>query len=185
MRADCASDGLAAAAARVARSQLSRVRRAIASVITVSPVLVSSTRRWPRVTMASTVSPPKSRAGLTRVDHRPIPLLLLTGGCQQWRCMIVPMVMSHGLPLEIRCMRLATWNCSMALHRKFDAMLGLQPDIAIICECAEPQRLQAWAGLDGIGAETVWVGDNCNKGLAVFAFNGYRVSLAQPFYARL
>jgi len=99
--------------------------------------------------------------------------------------MIVPMGMSHGLPLEDRCMRLATWNCSMALHRKFDAMLGLQPDIAIICECAEPQRLQAWAGLDGIGAETVWVGDNCNKGLAVFAFNGYRVSLAQPFHARL
>ncbi|HKD56947.1 MAG TPA: hypothetical protein VKD45_05500, partial [Hyphomicrobiaceae bacterium] len=65
----------------------------------------------------------------------------------------------------------------MALHRKFDAMLSLQPDIAVICECAEPQRLQTWTGSVGIRAETVWVGDNCNKGLAVFAFNGYRVSL--------
>ena len=36
-------------------------------------------------------------------------------------------------------MRLATWNCNMALHRKFDAMLRLAPDIAIICECAEPR----------------------------------------------
>jgi hypothetical protein len=30
----------------------------------------------------------------------------------------------------------------MALHRKFDAMLRLQPDIAVICECAEPKRIQ-------------------------------------------
>jgi exodeoxyribonuclease-3 len=95
------------------------------------------------------------------------------------------MVMSHGLPRWNFLMRFATWNCSMALHRKFDAMLGLQPDIAVICECAEPQRWQARAGSAGIGAETVWVGDNCNKGLAVLAFNGYRVSLAQPFHARL
>jgi exodeoxyribonuclease III len=82
-------------------------------------------------------------------------------------------------------MRLATWNCSMALHRKFDAMLRLQPDVAVICECAEPKRLQALAGSIGSGADTVWVGDNRNKGLAVFAFNGYAVRLAVPFHAIL
>ena len=98
--------------------------------------------------------------------------------------MIVPVVMKNAHPnRKSDCMRLATWNCSMALHRKFDAMLGLQPDIAIICECAEPKRLHAWAG--AVGADTVWVGDNRNKGLAVFAFNGYRVSLALPFHATL
>lgn len=34
-------------------------------------------------------------------------------------------------------MRLVTWNCGMALHRKFEALLGLEPDIAVVCECAE------------------------------------------------
>ena len=82
-------------------------------------------------------------------------------------------------------MRLATWNCGMALHRKFDAMLRLQPDIAVICECADPERLQALAGSQDFGADAVWIGDNRNKGLAVFAFNGYAVRLAEPFYSTL
>jgi exodeoxyribonuclease III len=82
-------------------------------------------------------------------------------------------------------MRLATWNCSMALHRKFDAMLRLEPDIAVICECAEPARLQALAGSVNFGANTVWIGDNRNKGLAVFAFNGFAVRLAEPFHPTL
>jgi exodeoxyribonuclease-3 len=82
-------------------------------------------------------------------------------------------------------MRLATWNCSMALHRKFDAMLRLQPDIAVICECAAPTRLQALAKSLNFGADTVWIGDNRNKGLAVFAFNGYAVHLAEPFHPTL
>jgi len=73
----------------------------------------------------------------------------------------------------------------MALHRKFDAMLRLQPDIAVICECAEPKRLQELAGSIGLGADTVWIGDNRNKGLAVFAFNGYAVRLAEPFQPAL
>src|SRR4051812_40477094 len=65
-------------------------------------------------------------------------------------------------------MRMAIWNCAMALHRKFDAMLRLRPDIAVICECAEPKRLQELAGSVEFGAGAVWVGNNRNKGLAVF-----------------
>ena len=40
----------------------------------------------------------------------------------------------------------------MALHRKFDAMLRLQPDIAVICESAEPRRLQEFTGSIRVGA---------------------------------
>jgi exodeoxyribonuclease-3 len=46
-------------------------------------------------------------------------------------------------------------------------------------------RAEAIGRLLDIGAEAVWIGDNLNKGLAVFAFNGYRVSLALPFHATL
>ena len=55
----------------------------------------------------------------------------------------------------------------MAIYRKFDAALRLQPDIAIICECAEPTRLAAFAGMNGIGSDPVWIGHNAHKGLAV------------------
>jgi exodeoxyribonuclease-3 len=73
----------------------------------------------------------------------------------------------------------------MALHRKLDALFTLQPDIAIICECAEPQRLKAFANLSTLSGEPVWIGDNRNKGLAVFTFNGYLARLADSFYPTL
>ena len=38
-------------------------------------------------------------------------------------------------------MRLIFWNCNMALHRKFDAVADLKPDIAVISECADPPTL--------------------------------------------
>jgi hypothetical protein len=78
-------------------------------------------------------------------------------------------------------MRLVTWNCSGALHRKFDALLRLRPDIAIVCECAQPERLRA-RGCDG---NPIWIGQNPNRGLAVFGFNGYAARLAEPFHATL
>jgi exodeoxyribonuclease III len=82
--------------------------------------------------------------------------------------------------------RLVTWNCCMALHRKFDALLRLRPDVAVICECAEPQRLAAFGGgLAGCNLAPVWIGDNRNKGLAVFTCNGYRAQLSHPFYPTL
>src|SRR5882757_5148371 len=82
-------------------------------------------------------------------------------------------------------MRFVTWNCGMALHRKFDALLALEPDIAVICECAEPERLRALGRLGGLDAEPVWIGRNPNKGLAVFAFNGFSVRLAEEFHPTL
>jgi len=70
----------------------------------------------------------------------------------------------------------------MALHRKFDAIMRLRPDVAVICECAEPRRLAAVGALNGVNGDPVWIGDNRNKGLAVFTCNGYRARLAEPFY---
>ena len=73
----------------------------------------------------------------------------------------------------------------MALHRKFAAVGKLQPDVAIISECAEPKRLMARAELAGLTGDPVWIGDNRDKGLAVFTFNGYAATLADPFYPTL
>jgi len=72
-------------------------------------------------------------------------------------------------------MRLVAWNCNMALHRKFDALLALRPDVAVVSECAEPVRLRHKSKSSWIEAEPVWFGRNADKGLGVFAFNGYSV----------
>jgi exodeoxyribonuclease III len=82
-------------------------------------------------------------------------------------------------------MRLVAWNCAMAFHRKFAALLALRPDVAVIAECAEPERLAQRLDLSGLAGDPVWVGKNPNKGLAVFGFNGHRVRLAPIHRPRL
>lgn len=81
-------------------------------------------------------------------------------------------------------MRLVAWNCNMALHRKLAALRALEPDIAVLPECASPARLAE--RLDGgvLDCTSVWIGANRDKGLAVLAFNGYRARLADELYRK-
>ena len=79
-------------------------------------------------------------------------------------------------------MRIVAWNCNMALHRKIDALLDLQPDVAVVSETACPTRLLERSSRDWIEAEPAWVGDNPTKGLGVFGFNGYQVCI-DPRYS--
>lgn len=69
----------------------------------------------------------------------------------------------------------------MALHRKVDALLALEPDLAIISECAEPQLLRAKSPTDWIERDPVWIGQNRHKGLGVFVFNGVNARLSSCF----
>jgi exodeoxyribonuclease-3 len=78
-------------------------------------------------------------------------------------------------------MRIVAWNCNMALDRKVDVLLELAPDIAVVCECAEPERLRLRSRSSWMQSDPVWIGRNPHKGLAVFAFNGYGVRLAESY----
>ncbi len=63
----------------------------------------------------------------------------------------------------------------MALYEKFDQLLSLRPDVAIIPECASPEKdAQEERHLPCSSRE--WIGFNENKGLGVFSFNGVKVS---------
>lgn len=73
----------------------------------------------------------------------------------------------------------------MALDRKIDALMRLRPDIAVISECANLDRLRLRGADAWLESEPVWIGDNINKGLAVFAFNGYSVRLYQQYHPTL
>ena len=73
----------------------------------------------------------------------------------------------------------------MALHRKVEALLALRPDIAVISECAEPERLRRLTRSNWIENDPVWIGHSATKGLAVFTFNGYRARLSQSYWPNL
>lgn len=78
-------------------------------------------------------------------------------------------------------MRLVTWNCNMALPRKWSALRALKPDVAVVQECASPERLGSRITDPGPD-RCLWTGDNPNKGLAIFAFGDWRL---EPLGGRL
>jgi exonuclease III len=65
-------------------------------------------------------------------------------------------------------LKLLTWNCNGAFRKKFENIIDFDADINIIQECENPaesndKKYQEWA------ENYIWIGDNKNKGLAVFA----------------
>lgn len=74
-------------------------------------------------------------------------------------------------------MRIVVWNCNMALHRKWEALTALRPDLAILPEAAAPDVLdRKGTPLDDVS--TVWAGKSggsANKGLLVAGFGGLSV----------
>jgi hypothetical protein len=73
----------------------------------------------------------------------------------------------------------------MALDRKFGALLDTEPDVAIVCECAQPERFRARVKSNLLEHDPVWIGQNPNKGVAVFTFNGYTARMSKPYYQTL
>ena len=66
-------------------------------------------------------------------------------------------------------LRIVVWNCAQALDRKFDQLLSLRPDVAIVPECAEPDILRRKAP-QFLFADCEWTGEYKDKGLGVFSF---------------
>ena len=82
--------------------------------------------------------------------------------------------------------RLVAWNCRSAFHRKVDVLMRLNPDIAIVAECANLQLLFRRTPGTFEPASAVWVGSaNPHKGLGVFAFGNYRLSRHERYDPRI
>lgn len=77
----------------------------------------------------------------------------------------------------------------MAFRRKLDPLLSLNPDIAVISECAQPdivrEKLKDAAYKLPPNSDFIWIGSNKHKGLAILAFNGYKVKLADCYDPKL
>lgn len=69
-------------------------------------------------------------------------------------------------------MTIITWNCNMAFRKKANVILPYQPDILVVQECEHPDKINFTEHLQqptGI----IWTGDNTNKGLGIFLYNGF------------
>jgi len=64
----------------------------------------------------------------------------------------------------------------MRLHDKFDQLRALQPDIAVIPECACPEVLLRRTDAFDV-TDLVWEGVNPQKGLAVLSFGPWRLTV--------
>ncbi len=73
-------------------------------------------------------------------------------------------------------MKIATWNCNMAFRKKAAFILADKPDIVIVPECENPERLNFDLNTQK-PTDVFWYGENPNKGLGVFSYSNYRFSL--------
>jgi exodeoxyribonuclease III len=74
-------------------------------------------------------------------------------------------------------MRIIYWTCQMGLDEKSDALLSLNPDVAVVPECSEKSAI----ALRQCGFNSLWFGSNPDKGLAVISRQDWPLrALPQP-----
>jgi exodeoxyribonuclease-3 len=69
-------------------------------------------------------------------------------------------------------MKIITWNCNMAFRKKAELILSHNPDIIIIPECEEPEKIFRHP-VSQKPTSYLWFGNNKHKGLGIFSYNGY------------
>ncbi len=73
-------------------------------------------------------------------------------------------------------LKVITWNCNMAFRKKSKFIEAYKPDILIVPECEHPDKLKF--DKESIQPNAIfWYGTNVNKGLGVFSFTDYKISL--------
>jgi exonuclease III len=77
-------------------------------------------------------------------------------------------------------MRLVSWNCKSAFHRKHRLVCELKPDVLIIPECEKLESSSLNFGELSIRSFQ-WFGTNPKKGVGVFSFGDYEFEVL-PFF---
>lgn len=71
-------------------------------------------------------------------------------------------------------MRIVSWNCNGRFRDKFCEIKSLNADIYVIEECEDPAQSKQ-KEYQAFASNSVWVGDNKNKGLGIFARKGINI----------
>lgn len=75
-------------------------------------------------------------------------------------------------------MHIITWNCQGAFRKKANEILKFSPDILVIqeCECLDQLNFDP---VFQTPTDKLWLGENKNKGLAVFSFGRIKLKLLE------
>lgn len=65
-------------------------------------------------------------------------------------------------------MKFVTWNCNGKFREKYKAISRLDADVYVIQECEDPEHTNA-EDYRSFAVNHLWIGDNKNKGLGIFA----------------
>lgn len=74
-------------------------------------------------------------------------------------------------------MKIIAWNCNMKFRQKIENIIDLSPQLAIISECENIEKLKKSKHFNLI-KNAIWVGENSNKGLGVFSFSDIKLTIA-------
>jgi hypothetical protein len=75
-------------------------------------------------------------------------------------------------------LRLLVWNCSGRLHDKLPDLRQLEPDVAVLPECACPEVLLRRIDPSILGArDLLWEGTHPSRGLAIVTFGAWNASV--------
>ena len=77
-------------------------------------------------------------------------------------------------------MKIITWNCQMAFRKKCEEVLNFQPDLLIIPECENEEKLQ-FGKLTPKPNDFFWYGDNPHKGIGIFSYSDFKFQLSPLF----
>lgn len=69
-------------------------------------------------------------------------------------------------------MKLITWNCQGAFRKKVDTILVHKPDIVVVQECENPEKL-VFNSKTQHPNDFVWFGDNPHKGVGIFSYSDF------------
>jgi exodeoxyribonuclease-3 len=77
-------------------------------------------------------------------------------------------------------MKLMTWNCQGAFRKKLDLILAQQPDILVVQECEQPDKLDFGSTIQR-PKDYYWYGDNIHKGIGIYSFCDFKLELLTTF----
>ncbi|MCP9769366.1 endonuclease/exonuclease/phosphatase family protein [Lacihabitans sp. LS3-19] len=77
-------------------------------------------------------------------------------------------------------MKIITWNCQGAFRKKAKSIFIKNPDITIIQECENLEKLNTEKNLDLLKNQ-IWIGDNKHKGLGIFSNEKYILNIHQKY----
>lgn len=77
-------------------------------------------------------------------------------------------------------MRIIEWNCQGAFRNKNKEILELKPDILIIPECEEENKLK-FGTLTPKPNDFKWIGESGKKGVGIFSFSNYQFKILKEY----